>query len=171
MVIERIVARAWLQDPEEEVDRVRGEVLRGDESWGRWLDELERGDAVVAGMQVEVHVRLSDGSSRTAQAENHHLWLEVATHPPMLEAQIQEIAGKDFEALAERLREFGDGDGAGVTAYALSNMYVHVELSSELRTANRRSDPAEQAIAPTAREGLGTETGRHVTHLGSARRQ
>jgi hypothetical protein len=159
MVVERLEARAWVRDPGEELERIRDQLSSGDDSWARWLQELENGTAVVAAMRVTVHVRPSDGTPRTAQAENHHLWLEVGTHPALLEAQIEEVAGKDYAALAERLREFGER----VTADDLADMYVHVELGDDLLAAARSATEEERARRPQARPGLGTETGRHVT--------
>lgn len=165
MVIERVVVRAWLQDPGDEVSRVRREVRRGDESWERWLGELERGEAVLATMRVTVLARLADGTSCSVEAENHHLWLEVDTHPPLVEAQIQEVSGKDCLALAQQLQE----RGLEITADELSEMYAHVELDDSLLRALDRHDGARDA-SPELRPGTGTETGPEAPRAGSGLR-
>lgn len=156
MVVERLVARVWVQDPGEEVARIRRELDGGDDTWRRWLEELERGDAVVASMHVTAYARLSDGTRCRADAENHHLWLELGAHPPLLEAQVQEVVGKDCGPLAQRLREFGEL----ITADALSDMYVHVELGDDIVAAMPAPGRHEPAHRPEAREAPGTERGR-----------
>jgi hypothetical protein len=155
MRIERVDASAWRQDPTEEVRRVREELRDGDESWARWLAELERGEAVVASMRVAVHLRLPDGTLRTVEAENHDLWLEVETHAPSLEAQVQDLSSKDAAVLADRLCELG----AAITADDLSRMYVHVELAEDLRGLLRPPAGAAEMDLPLVRLGVGTETG------------
>jgi hypothetical protein len=155
MRVERLEARACWQDPTQEVRRVREALRNGDESWGRWLDELQRGEAVIASLRVSAHVRHPDGSRDIAQAENHDLWLEVRTHPPMVEAQVHEVANKDCAVLAQRLQALG----VTVTADDVVEMYMHVELSDDLLEMLQPHDESAGIESSTVRTGIGTETG------------
>jgi hypothetical protein len=151
MVVRRLEARAWLEDPSDEVRRVRRELRDGDDSWSRWLQELARGEAVIASLQVAAHVTLPDGSARTATAESHALWLEVRTHPPLVEAQIYEILSIDCAGLAERLREMSPG----ISIDEVCQMYVHIELEHDLLEALQAPAAAVSAAdrGPTGPRG------------------
>ncbi len=143
--VERIAVRATLDDPHAELERARRAAEGGDGSWRQWLDEYEREEALIA--RLELCVELAGTRSDTVEIVNRGVWLERRADPPLVEAQVAEVVGKDFGALEDALCD----RGFEVRQQALHAMYVHVELAEDLRVALSRGPTAED-------RRLGSET-------------
>jgi hypothetical protein len=127
--VERLRVRVELDDPAPTLEHARAEAEHGDESWARWVEEHARGDALV--VLLRVSVESSDPEEPLAATVNRGVLLEADVFPPRVEQQVAEIVSKDYVALAAQLREHGyelDSDD-------LTDMYVHVELGSDVRRA------------------------------------
>ncbi|HZU40957.1 MAG TPA: hypothetical protein VE992_07880 [Solirubrobacteraceae bacterium] len=150
MIVQEVAARAWLANPGRELSEARDRAEDGDPDWTAWVDEFDRGEAILADLAVSVTVRLEDGSAETAAVENHGIWLPVAVHPPALAAMVAEIASKDFDVLATRIAKVG----ARITANELGEMHVAVELDQTLLSVLR---PPVSRTQGSARPGITTE--------------
>ncbi len=138
--LERLVAYATLDDPEGELARARDAAGRGDESWAEWLEQLERGDAVIARLAVRAEIAHGDGRPETVDIGNRGIWLEKVAHVPMLEAEIAAIANQDAEALVTEL----EARGLPAEPAELARTYFHVELGADLREAAIRPHADER---------------------------
>ena len=129
VVIERISALASAEDaPGTAVAFAREAAAGGDESWREWLEQLERGEALTA--RIRLTVELRDGARRhQVVGQELGAWLELGAHPPSLERQVADVAALGYWAVSQALRE----RGVEIDADELSAMFVHVELSEELR--------------------------------------
>lgn len=141
-VIQRLVLRATLEDPDRELERAREAAGLGDESWERWLRDYERGTAVIARAEVRAQYEC-EGRASVVATELTGIWLESSVHPPELEAQLQEIAPGAFIELERALC----AAGAAEPDVDLSGMLVHVEVDADLR---RRATLALRDDPPTA---------------------
>lgn len=127
--LERIAAYARLDsDPEEELARAREASEAGDESWDRWIEEVESGDALLVELFITADVR-DHADVHRLRGHNRAVWLENDAHPPKVEEQIREIASKDFGSLSRAL----EGRGVELSPEELTQMFVHVELGDDLR--------------------------------------
>jgi hypothetical protein len=127
LTIQRLLARARLDEPAPTLRSAAERAASGDEDWERWLVEYDRGEALI--VRLEVMVEAADGDREVVQARNRGVFIEVDVHPPKVERQIAQIATKDFPSFAKEL----SGRGHSVDVHELSEMYVHVELDGELR--------------------------------------
>ncbi len=137
--LERLIAYATLDDPEEGVGQAREAASRGDGSWAEWLEQLERGNAVIARLAVRAEIAHEDGRLETVDIGNRGVWLETVAHAPTLEADVAEIANKDAEALASELR----ARGVETSPEGVGRSYFHVELGEDLRGAGITSHGGE----------------------------
>ena|SRR5947209_8617137 len=154
MIVREVAARAWLAQPEHELDQARRRARDGDPDWQLWVEEFDRGEAALADMRVSLTVELDGGSSQTVATENHSIWLQIALHPPALAAVIAEISSKDFEALTARLEKLGHT----VPVAELEGMYVSVEIAEDLLgTLRPPSIGARTQARARARLGITTE--------------
>lgn len=127
--IRQIEALARLDDEaERELEAVRVRARDGDESWQQWLEEYERGEAMLLKLRVSVVVSVDDREERFTE-QNHGVWVEDHAHPPKVEQQVAELAHKDFAALARKLREVG----AAVRQEDLDEMFVAVTLGDDVQ--------------------------------------
>jgi hypothetical protein len=129
--VQRISVRASFDDPSPELERARRAAEQGDTSWQRWLDEYHSDQALIAQLEVRVDLERAGLGPDTITVDNRGIWLERRADPPLIEAQVAELAGKDFDALERGLRE----RGLDVRDAVLHKMYVHVELANDLRAA------------------------------------
>lgn len=128
ITIRRIEARANLDDaPEQELEAVRRRIAAGDESWRRWLEEYERGEAMLLMIDLTVTLRDGDREDKLAYA-NRGLWVEDHVHPPKIEQQVAELAHKDFGVIAADLA----ARGADAGREDLEEMFVAVELGDDI---------------------------------------
>jgi hypothetical protein len=143
LTIERILVAASLDDPTTALERARQEAGAGDESWGEWVAEYDRGDALIVRLDVALEAK-----QVTLEVSNRGVFIEAHPHVPKVEQQIAELVSKDFSALAEEMSKMGDELGV----HELCEMYVHVELADDPRaTATSSESPRASAGAPRAR--------------------
>jgi hypothetical protein len=148
--IERLRVRVMLDDPAPAVTQARDEAGRGDESWQRWVAEYERGEAVIVALEVALEV--FDGRPAVIDVANRGVFIETNADLPKVEQQVAELVSKDFPLLARELAVRGHR----VDPRELDEMYVHVELDHDLRSALRafgesRSEPAGRHPDATAK--------------------
>jgi len=151
--IQRVTARASLDDPAPELERARLAADDGDSSWQRWLDDFDCGEATIARLEVTVEVERGLSGYDAVEIQNRGLWIELRADPPLVEAQIAELTAKDFGALERMLRE----RGLYVREERLHEMYVHVELAGDLRavllTAPMAGEQPSERTPPASRIG------------------
>ncbi len=139
---------ASLDHPAPTLERARREAAAGDSSWGRWVSEYERGEAVIVRLDVRLLVG-DDGQAEVIEVSNRGVFLEKAVHLPTLEQQVAEMTNKDSAELAAKLRERGHA----IDTFDLASMYVHVELDPDLRrTVLGGPTPGHVPAAPPAGE-------------------
>lgn len=129
--VQRLSVLVRLDDPADALRRARAEARAGDDSWQQWVDEFERGEALV--IRLEVALDLGSEDPPIIEMANRGVFIEKDVHPPKVEHQVAELASKDFCALAAKLQDRGydlDEDD-------LAEMYAHVELDPEVRLALR----------------------------------
>lgn len=125
--VTRLSACAHRDDSEAALEPSKAQAAAGDESWQQWLDEYQRGEALM--VRVEVTVELEPGPP--LQITNTGVWLETAAHPPKVEQQLSELIFKDFDTIIRELAK----RGAQLDIGDLNAMYVHVELGESIRRA------------------------------------
>ena len=138
--IQRLAARACLDDHPESLARARAQAAAGDESWEQWVTEYERGDALI--LRLELTAEFAGGADDVNTAI-YGLFVERDLHTPKVEQQIAELASGDFVAIADELI----ARGHDVDRYELGEMYVHVELDQEVR--RRLSDGVRRDPLPS----------------------
>jgi len=126
--VQRLSAIARLDDPTDTLARARADADAGDESWEQWVAEYRRGEAII--VRLEVVVEVGGDDPQVVTISNRGVFVEKA-HPPKVEQQIAELAGKDFTTLARKLTDGGHEIGR----QDLAQMYVHVELGEDVRRA------------------------------------
>lgn len=125
--VDRLLARARLDDSPTALARAKAQAAEGDESWEQWVAEYQRGEALI--VRLELMMEISDGASQVIRTTKDGFFIENHAHAPRVEKQIAELASDDFAALgAELVRR-----GHEVDQYELGELYVHVELDKELR--------------------------------------
>jgi hypothetical protein len=124
-VVQRLLAQARLDDSPKLLEHARAEAAAGDESWGQWLAEYERGDALM--LRLELAIDLDDGARLSGSSIG--LFVERNAHVPKVEQQVAEQASGDFAMLAEQLSTHG----LELDAYEFGGMYIHVELDDGVR--------------------------------------
>lgn len=123
--MQRLWARASLDDGQAALAHAEAEAAAGDESWQQWVAEYRRGDALI--LDLELRVELTGGE--TVDASLIGVFVENHADAPRVERQIAELASDVFAALGNRLAE-REHD---IDARQLGEMYVHVELDSGVR--------------------------------------
>jgi hypothetical protein len=155
VVIRSLTAQAWLATPGSELAGARERAAAGDADWALWVEEFDRAEATLIDMRVSIAIELDD-SLKTVAMENHQVWMRLAEHPPIIAALIAELAGKDFDILASRIRELG----GHISVHELRDMYVRVDLGDDLVDAlGASSEQHARRSQPAARPGLETEQG------------
>ncbi len=127
MSVQRLSARARLDDSPEALAHARAEAAAGDESWEQWVAEYERGEALI--IQLELTISYTAGEAQELGTCSRGLFVESDGHPAKVEQQIAELASGDFVELAKQLV----ARGHQIDVYDLGEMYVHVELDGDLR--------------------------------------
>jgi hypothetical protein len=105
MAVRKITCGVRLGDPTEQLAHARQRAAGGDESWGRWVEEYEAGDALI--LTLDVAVILDGVSASPARVTNRGVWIEKNIHAPLVAGQVQQAVTKDFNLLAARLSEVG----------------------------------------------------------------
>ncbi len=126
----------------------QAEAAAGDESWGQWVEEFQRGDALI--LRLELTLEISDAVVR---GSTNGLFVENDVHAPKVEQQVAELASGDFAALAGTLA----ARGHDIDVYELCEMYIHVELDPEVRRrlANSSAIARSSDRRPPAPEAQG----------------
>jgi hypothetical protein len=128
MRVERITACARLSDPAELLSYAREAAEAGDESWRQWVEELERGDALV--VALELSVELVNGANEDLHTSTRAFFVDCAVATPHVERQIAEVA---YEELVVLLPDQLSAHGHPPDLLDCEPMYVHVELDPEVR--------------------------------------
>src|SRR5205085_80461 len=119
--VQRLSARARLDDSPEALARARAEAAAGDESWEQWVAEYERGRALT--IQLELTVEFAEPDRPPMTLSVGGFIVETDSHMPKVEQQIAELAASEFGALGKNLA----GDLKRLDIEELALMYVHVE--------------------------------------------
>jgi hypothetical protein len=125
--VQRLSARAVLDDSPAALDQAKALAAAGDESWEQWVTEYQRGDALI--VRLELSLEITDGATEVLSMAREGCFVENQTHAPRLEQQIAELASGDLGLLADELA----ARGHPVDEYELGAMYVHVELDPAVR--------------------------------------
>ena len=125
--VQRLSARAVLEDSATTLEHARTLADAGDESWEQWVAEYQRGEALI--VRLELALEVSDGTGEVLTASRDGFFVENHTHAPKLEQQIAELASDDLTALAAEFARRGHQ----IDLHELAGMYVHVDLDSDLR--------------------------------------
>jgi hypothetical protein len=125
--VQRLCARAVLDESAGALAHAQALADAGDESWGQWVAEYQRGDALI--VRLELRLEFADGTDEVLTIDKNGFFVENHSHVPQLEQQIAELASDDLADLAGELARRGHA----VDAQELGAMYVHVELDPELR--------------------------------------
>ena len=125
--VDRLLARARLDDSPAALARAKAQADGGDESWEQWVADYQRGEALI--VRLELMMEISDGAPHVISATKEGFFIENHVHAPRVEKQIAELASDDFAALGAELTRRGHE----VDQYELGELYVHVELDKDLR--------------------------------------
>jgi hypothetical protein len=125
--VQRLSARAVLDDSPAALKHARALAEAGDESWEQWVAEYQRGDALIVRLELRLEIDCEANEVLTASSDG--FFVENHVHAPKLEQQIAELASGDLSAFADELGQRGHA----VDARELGTMYVHVELDPGLR--------------------------------------
>ena len=125
--VQRLSARAVLDDSAGLLAHAKALAEAGDESWAQWVAEYQRGDALI--VRLELSLEFADSTNEVLRTASDGFFVENHTHVPKLEQQIAELASNDLAAMAGELADRGHAVDVG----ELGMMYVHVELDPELR--------------------------------------
>jgi len=125
--VQRLSARAVLDDSPTALAHAKAEAAAGDESWQQWVAEHERGDALI--LRLELTLELGNVAGEVITASRDGFFVENHSHAPKVEQQIAELAFGDLTALAAELAQ----SRQDLDPHELSGMYVHVELDPEVR--------------------------------------
>jgi hypothetical protein len=135
--VQRLSARAVLDDSPSALARAEARAAQGDESWEQWVAEYQRGEALI--LRLELALELGDGTGDVITASKDGFFVENDAHAPKVEQQIAELAVGDLTSRAAELRQRGHH----LDLHDLGRMYVHVELDPEVRRRVRaRGAPA-----------------------------
>jgi hypothetical protein len=127
LCVQRLSARASLDDSPAPVAHAKAQAEAGDESWEQWVAEYQRGEALI--LRLELSLEVADGTGEVLTASRDGFFVENHGHAPKVEQQIAELASGDLGALAVQLAQRGQE----VDPQELGTMYVHVELDPEVR--------------------------------------
>ena len=125
-VVRGLNARARVGAASAEIRRARRHAIAGDDAWQQRLARYERGDVVIAELTaVAVIEHLGDQRPHTLACCHETVWLDRQTAWPVIEERLRQIARRDFQAIADGLR-----DQHGVTARG--QVAVDIQLDAEL---------------------------------------
>jgi hypothetical protein len=147
--IQRLRAEVHLDAPRQALADATAQADRGDDDWRQWVDEYRRGEALI--VRLEVWVEFATDEPHLLHVRNCGVWVERTSNAPKLEAQIAEIVDKDYDVLAEELRQHG----FHCDSSDLASMYVHIELQDDVKRlleSGRAGDGDPDR--PTAEVGL-----------------
>lgn len=144
-MIHRLIAHVSIDtDPEPALAEARAAAAGGDDDLERWLDEYERGTALL--VRITTSLEFSSGDeNHQVQATNHGVFLERHRDAPKVEQEVAEVVAKDYGPIAGACRRHGHP----VTEDDLDYMYVHVELGGDARRA--LTEPPGESITRTSR--------------------
>lgn len=125
--VQRLSAHARLDDSPGALAHAKAEAATGDESWQQWVEEYQRGEALI--LRLELILEVSGREPQVLRSSGGGFFVESDPHAPKVEQQIAELASGDFAVLARELTAHGHH----LDVYELGEMYVHVELDEELR--------------------------------------
>ncbi len=125
--VQRLSVRALVDESPAFLSHAEALAAAGDESWGQWVAEYQRGDALI--VRLELTLEVSDHGGEILTASRDGFFVENHVHAPKVEQQIAELAAGDLAALAAEFAERGHE----LDLHELAAMYVHVELAPELR--------------------------------------
>ena len=131
IAVQRLSARARLDESPGALSHARAQADSGDESWEQWLAEYGRGDALI--LRLELTLELAGDRDEVLRTSRDGFFVENHVHAPKVEQQVAELASGDFAAMAGQLAQRDrdlDVDGIGA-------MYVHVELDPEVQSRLR----------------------------------
>jgi hypothetical protein len=123
--VQRLSARAALDESPSALAHAETQAAAGDESWGQWVAEYQRGDALI--LRLELTLELGDGELLSTSMDG--FFVENHAHAPRVEQQVAELAVSDLTSLATELRHRGHN----LEPRELGEMYVHVELDPAVR--------------------------------------
>lgn len=115
------------------------EAAAGDESWQQWVDEYQRGEALI--IRLELVLEVTDGEREVLRSSSGGFFLECDLHAPKVEQQIAELASGDFAVLARELTV----SGHSLDLYEIAEMYVHVDLDKQVRDELAARDARKSA--------------------------
>jgi hypothetical protein len=139
--VQRLSARACLDESASALTHARALAESGDESWEQWLAEYRRGDALI--LRLELTLELADDRGESVRASRDGFFVERHVHAPKVEQQIAELASGDFATLAGELA----GRGRDLDPHEIGAMYVHVELAPDVhRRLTDRGRAGEHAL-------------------------
>lgn len=135
VAVNRLSARARLDESPAALSHAKARAESGDESWEQWLAEYRAGDALI--LRLELTLEITGERNDVVTIARNGFFVENHAHTPKVEQQIAELASGDFAAMAGELA----GRGHGVDLQELAAMYVHVELDPGVRRrlADRRA--------------------------------
>jgi hypothetical protein len=125
--VQRLLARARLDESATVLAQAQAEAAEGDESWEQWVAEYQRGEALI--LRLELTMEIDDDVDDVITTSKDGFFVENHVHAPRVERQIAELASGDFAALASELVRRGHE----VDPYELGELYVHVELDEDVR--------------------------------------
>jgi len=139
IAVQRLSARARLDDSVAALSHARALAKSGDESWAQWVEEYGRGEALI--LRLELTLELAGDGDEVLTTSRDGFFVESHVHAPKVEQQIAEVASGDLATLAGQLvRRERDLDLDGIGA-----MYVHVELGPDV--LRRLTDQARRPAA------------------------
>ena len=142
IAVQRLSARARLDESPVALWHATARAESGDESWEQWLAEYRRGDALI--LRLELTLELAGDGNEVLRTSTDGLFVENHADAPKVEQQIAELASGDFAALARQLAQHGrDLDLHGIGA-----MYVHVELDTDVQRGVRDRQAVPQSARP-----------------------
>jgi hypothetical protein len=133
--VQRLSARAVLDDSPAALAHAKAQANSGDESWQQWVAEYQRGEALI--VRLELTLMLEDGAAEVT-ASSDGFFVENHPHVPRVEHQIAELASGDLTALAAELAQRGHD----LDPRDLGAMYIHVELDPDVRRRVHDRDDA-----------------------------
>jgi hypothetical protein len=125
--VQRLSARARLDESPAPLEHATTEAAAGDESWEQWISEYDRGDALV--LRLELAIQLGNGEREVFTESRDGFFVENHLHVPKVEQQIAELAFEGLNGLAAELAD----RGYAIDLHELAGMYVHVELDPDVR--------------------------------------
>lgn len=142
-VVSKVWVEAQLDHEEASLEEARRHAEAGDESWREWVEELERGDALVLKVRTTLEAN-AGGRTERIDIVNPTVWVENDTHPPVIAEQVRVAAGKDVGPLVRELAARGIELDPGT----LERMFFDVELHDDVRRALRRRSRGGPQMSP-----------------------